>query len=235
MPPIACRSAGDPVGSLVGEDILPGCVVDADMQMQAAAGALGERLGHEGGLAAMAAATPLAIRLYITASSAARRASGTVLRVSSSWPGAYSEIAPSSGTPWASAQAHRSRRKSGEVLQLAQAIDAVQRGPLARCAARPARRRRPPCACGIDEIVFQFTGHHRRQSVGGEALQHPREHMAGIKIARRTVEFVQRGDDLGDIVSRATARGPGFPGRARRAGRRRRRPRRGRSPRNLVR
>src|SRR3546814_1412390 len=55
-------------------------------------------------------ATPLAARLYITASSVARSTSARCLSVSSICPGEYSEITPSSGIPCASHAAHRSRR-----------------------------------------------------------------------------------------------------------------------------
>ncbi len=44
-------------------------------------------------------ATPFTARLYMIASSVARSASGRWRSVSSSWPGAYSEIAVSTGIP----------------------------------------------------------------------------------------------------------------------------------------
>ena len=53
-------------------------------------------------------ATPNYLHYPVTA---AAIASGLWARVSSIWPGANSEMAPSSGTPSTSATSHRSRRK----------------------------------------------------------------------------------------------------------------------------
>ena len=62
--------------------------------------------------------------------------------------------------------------------------------------AHPRRLRRLAIgAAAIDEIEFQFAGHHRRETIGRQPRHHPGQRRPAINLAHGSIRFEQRGDD----------------------------------------
>jgi hypothetical protein len=171
------------------------------MQMQAAAGALGKRFGHEGRLETGLGGDALGDALVHHRLVGGAQGVGPVpqgdlelaRRILRDRPFQRHALDVGGGPELA--------QEAAEVLEFPKAVDPV----LARPLAGSRRRRELGGAIGVsvlvDQIVFELAGDDGRQSIVGESGQHPAEHMAGIQVIGRSVELVDRGDDLGDILA----------------------------------
>ena len=112
-------------------------------------------------------------------------------------------------------QAHDVRRvpeltqEGRMVLQFREAVDLDAFGP-APGADRARRQDLSVRAPGhVDQVEFQLAGGHGSQAVGGVAVQHPAQHMAGVEVVGSAVQLVHGQHDLSDVRTQPGGQGQG--------------------------
>ncbi len=187
-----------PFRIFAGEGVVALPVGHRDVEVHAAAGGFGERLGHEGRFHAVGHRDALDQPLVHDRIVGRAQCIGLVAQGEFELPGGIFGNPAFQRQPLFVAGGVEIVEERLEVFHLAQAIDL----DVARAVPgdHPARRHRPP-VFQIAEIEFELDRDHRGQPQLAQAVDHLAQHVARVEIVGRAVQLVKAGQELGVVLT----------------------------------